>query len=158
MPHAKSCRCWSGQHGPNHARLYRTIEGCAWSASLTESAGCRAGWGQGKTFRTTPTSLRCSMNRSPIWSRSPCHWPALRDRRARDRSGCARADGKAITGTVEQGEALLELARHKGVTLAVGHIERFNPAVMELRRRLSDGMAGRIYQIAASGSAPIPAV
>jgi predicted dehydrogenase len=38
----------------------------------------------------------------------------------------------------------------------VGHVERFNPAVMELRRRLNEGMAGRIYQIAAQRLSPYP--
>jgi predicted dehydrogenase len=63
---------------------------------------------------------------------------------------------KPITTTIAQGEELIELARSKGTVLAVGHIERFNPAVMELRRRLTEGMAGRIYQVHASRLSPYP--
>jgi UDP-N-acetylglucosamine 3-dehydrogenase len=63
---------------------------------------------------------------------------------------------KPITSNVEQGEALLDLAKRKGITLAVGHIERFNPAVTELRRRVSQGMAGRIYKIVAQRLSPYP--
>ncbi len=36
---------------------------------------------------------------------------------------------KPITSTLDQAEKLVELAAKKGVVLAVGHIERFNPAV-----------------------------
>jgi len=63
---------------------------------------------------------------------------------------------KPITSTVEQGERLIELAERKGVKLAVGHIERFNPAVMELRRRLKEGIAGRIYKIHTERLSPYP--
>src|SRR5579884_1890463 len=35
---------------------------------------------------------------------------------------------KPITATVEEAQELIDLARVRGVHLAVGHIERFNPA------------------------------
>ncbi len=63
---------------------------------------------------------------------------------------------KPITSTVEQGQQLIAAAKAKGVVLAVGHIERFNPAVMELRRRLREGMAGRVYKIHAQRLSPYP--
>jgi UDP-N-acetylglucosamine 3-dehydrogenase len=63
---------------------------------------------------------------------------------------------KPIATTVEQGEKLIAHAQQKGVTLAVGHIERFNPAIMELRRRLAEGAAGRIYKIHAQRLSPYP--
>lgn len=43
---------------------------------------------------------------------------------------------KPITMTVEEGEALIDLAHKKGLTLQVGHIERFNPAVLQLGNHL----------------------
>lgn len=64
---------------------------------------------------------------------------------------------KPIASNVEQAEEIcLESQRH-GVVLGVGHIERFNPAVVELRRRLAEGMAGRIYQMQARRLSPYPA-
>jgi UDP-N-acetylglucosamine 3-dehydrogenase len=63
---------------------------------------------------------------------------------------------KPIASTVEQGEELVAKAQEKGVILAVGHIERFNPAVMELRRRLREGMAGRIYKLLSQRLSPYP--
>jgi predicted dehydrogenase len=63
---------------------------------------------------------------------------------------------KPIARTVEQGEELVRLADARGLILAVGHIERFNPVVVELRRRLREGMAGRIYQINAERLSPYP--
>ncbi len=63
---------------------------------------------------------------------------------------------KPIAATVAEGEKLIALAKKHNVVLAVGHIERFNPAVMELRRRLREGMAGRIYKIHTERLSPYP--
>ncbi len=41
---------------------------------------------------------------------------------------------KPITATVEEGEELADVARRKGLALQVGHVERFNPAVMAVQR------------------------
>ncbi len=63
---------------------------------------------------------------------------------------------KPVASSVEAAEKLLEVAKKQGVVLAVGHIERFNPAVMELRRRLREGMAGRVYKIHTQRLSPYP--
>lgn len=43
---------------------------------------------------------------------------------------------KPMTATVPQAQELLKLAEKHRVTLAVGHIERFNPSVIELKKHL----------------------
>lgn len=43
---------------------------------------------------------------------------------------------KPITATLEQAQDLLHLAQTKKLNLAVGHIERFNPSVIELKKHL----------------------
>ena len=48
---------------------------------------------------------------------------------------------KPIAPTVAAAERLIAAARHSGRALLVGHVERFNPAVEELGRILSDGPA-----------------
>ncbi|WII72022.1 Gfo/Idh/MocA family oxidoreductase [Bdellovibrio sp. 22V] len=45
---------------------------------------------------------------------------------------------KPITATVPQAEELVALAEKHGVKLAVGHIERFNPSVNELKKHLKN--------------------
>jgi len=64
---------------------------------------------------------------------------------------------KPIAGSVAEGRALIDLARHHGALLAVGHIERFNPVIGELRRRLHDGMAGQVYKVHVQRLSPYPA-
>lgn len=43
-----------------------------------------------------------------------------------------------------------------GLVGAVGHIERFNPALQELRRRLAAGELGEVFQIATRRQGPFP--
>lgn len=45
---------------------------------------------------------------------------------------------KPITATVEQAQELLQLAAKKDVLVAVGHIERFNPCIQEMRKHLKN--------------------
>ncbi len=43
-----------------------------------------------------------------------------------------------------------------GLLACVGHIERYNPALQELRRRLANGELGQLYQIATRRQGPFP--
>lgn len=56
---------------------------------------------------------------------------------------------KPITLTVDEGKKLVELAKEKGITLTVGHIERFNPAVIELKKIVDKGDLGEINSVIA---------
>lgn len=64
---------------------------------------------------------------------------------------------KPIAATIEQGQALIAAAERKGVVLTVGHIERFNPAIIALKQQLADHELGHIFQIAARRIGPFPA-
>lgn len=45
---------------------------------------------------------------------------------------------KPLAATADQARELVELSEKKKVFLSVGHIERFNPAILELRRRMKN--------------------
>jgi predicted dehydrogenase len=45
----------------------------------------------------------------------------------------------------------------RGLVGAVGHIERFNPAVQQLRKRIQEGHLGDVFQIATRRQGPFPA-
>jgi predicted dehydrogenase len=70
--------------------------------------------------------------------------------------GCHILVEKPIASTIEEGQDMVALAASQGLKLAVGHIERFNPAIVELKRRLKRGEAGQIFQIHARRSGPFP--
>jgi UDP-N-acetylglucosamine 3-dehydrogenase len=49
---------------------------------------------------------------------------------------------KPLASTYAQGVEILEAAAKKGCKLAVGHVERFNPAVRKLREIIKEGFLG----------------
>src|SRR5205823_2165792 len=63
---------------------------------------------------------------------------------------------KPMTDTIEEALALIELAQVRGVKLAVGHVERFNPAVIEVKRRLVAGQLGQVFHLLARRLGPFP--
>jgi predicted dehydrogenase len=63
---------------------------------------------------------------------------------------------KPIASTIEEASGLIRLAEQHGRLLMVGHIERFNPAVIELKKCLVNGELGRVYQIYARRLGPFP--
>ena len=60
---------------------------------------------------------------------------------------------KPIAPTVEEGRAIVAAARHAGVTLMVGHVERFNPAVESIKRAIKNQ---DILSIAITRVGPFP--
>lgn len=64
---------------------------------------------------------------------------------------------KPIADSVEAGARMVELFASQGLVGAVGHVERFNPALMEARRRVREGELGAVYQIATRRQGPFPA-
>jgi UDP-N-acetylglucosamine 3-dehydrogenase len=63
---------------------------------------------------------------------------------------------KPLAATVDEGLELVARARAVGAVLQVGHIERFNPAVLELSRRLFDGALSRIFSVRTVRGGPLP--
>lgn len=61
---------------------------------------------------------------------------------------------KPLAGSLDEGRRIVDAAARRGVVLTAGHIERFNPAVQELARRLRQGEAGRVLQIGARRLGP----
>lgn len=64
---------------------------------------------------------------------------------------------KPLAATVEEGRDLVRAAERAGVVLQVGHIERFNPAVVALGERLRAGALTRIYSVKTTRGGPLPA-
>tara|TARA_R110002020_G_scaffold151687_1_gene328773 strand:- start:3018 stop:4007 length:990 start_codon:yes stop_codon:yes gene_type:complete len=64
---------------------------------------------------------------------------------------------KPIAHSVDAGRRIVDAFASAGLVGAVGHVERFNPALQQLRRRLEAGELGEIYQIATRRQGPFPA-
>ncbi len=63
------------------------------------------------------------------------------------RAGIHTLVEKPIAATLDQAAVMVNESHRHGVILAVGHIERFNPAVRELKRRIQMGELGTLTSI-----------
>jgi predicted dehydrogenase len=63
---------------------------------------------------------------------------------------------KPLAATAETARELIATVQKAGVHGAVGHVERFNPALLELRRRVRMGQLGEIFLISTERVGPFP--
>lgn len=64
---------------------------------------------------------------------------------------------KPLAATVAEAQAIIDACAEHGVIGAVGHVERCNPALRELRTRVLDGQLGDVFLIATERVGPFPA-
>lgn len=64
---------------------------------------------------------------------------------------------KPLAVDLTSSEQIVDAFRAKNLIGAVGHIERYNPALQEARRRLAAGDLGDIYQVITRRQGPFPA-
>ena len=98
----------------------------------------------GVHFGLFPDDMRISPDRTPVWARAltaMAIWSepdvAVSLAMAALEAGVDVLVEKPLTETVEQGKRLVQKADEGGRILQVGHIERFNPAYIELKNVIS---------------------
>lgn len=64
---------------------------------------------------------------------------------------------KPIAFTLKEGQSIIDAARKNNVKLMIGHIERFNPAIIALKVQIENDELGRIFQMDAHRQGPFPA-
>jgi len=64
---------------------------------------------------------------------------------------------KPISSSVESASKIIAFVEKYGVIGAVGHIERYNSALIEAKRRINLGQIGQVYQISTRRLGPFPA-
>ncbi|WP_194892854.1 Gfo/Idh/MocA family oxidoreductase [Catenulispora pinisilvae] len=63
---------------------------------------------------------------------------------------------KPLAPDVESATLLTETFERAGLVGAVGHIERFNPSLQNLRKRLEHGELGEVFQVVTRRQGPFP--
>ena len=63
---------------------------------------------------------------------------------------------KPIAFSIEEALEIIGDAEFANVKLAIGHIERFNPAVVALKQHLAEGELGQVFQIDVRRQGPFP--
>jgi UDP-N-acetylglucosamine 3-dehydrogenase len=143
----------AGVMGSNHARVLAglpdtTLVGVvdplpAHRARATELTGCR-------TFATLEELIAEGIDAVTIAGPTHLHHQIALACIARDIHILVE---KPIASSVEEGRDIVDAARRAGVTLMVGHVERFNPAVAAIKQAIS---SEDILSIAITRVGPFP--
>lgn len=147
-----------GAMGRNHARVYADLAGAQLVGLADQDAAAAAN--TARRYGTRPYSdFRQLLDEAqpdavsvavPTVSHLPVALEVIR-------RGIHLLVEKPLALSVEEGSAIMRAAEERGVLLMVGHIERFNPAVMALKAKLDNREIGRIFQIDAHRQGPFPA-
>ena len=127
-----------GHLGKNHARVYTELDDVVLEGVLDSSPDQAREIGEKlgvPYFSELTPELMSRIHAASIVTPTPTHAEvATRFIEA----GISVLVEKPMTSTTEEGEALCRLADEAGVTLQVGHIERFNPVVLSAHPFLRD--------------------
>ncbi len=71
-------------------------------------------------------------------------------------NGLAVLVEKPIAESVEQAKQLVKYSKEKNVVLTVGHIERFNPAILKAKEFINAGKLGQVHAVQCKRYGPFP--
>ncbi|GAA2516355.1 Gfo/Idh/MocA family protein [Rarobacter incanus] len=143
-----------GAMGRHHARVLREIDGVDLVA-VADAGGDRFGVaGDLEVLPDVAALIEARIDIAVVALPTQFHQDAAL---ALADAGVHTMVEKPIATDVEQGERMVEAFESRGLVGAVGHIERFNAALQQARRRIEHGDLGEVYQIATRRQGPFPA-
>lgn len=143
-----------GMMGRNHARVLRSIEGLDLVA-VADPAGDKHGQaGHAKVVDTVAEMIAVGIDMAVVATPTVYHLATGLELAA---AGVHTLIEKPLATDTEESLQLVEAFEGAGLVNAVGHIERCNPALVALRKRLDQGELGDIYQVATRRQGPFPA-
>jgi len=144
--------------GRQHARVYQGLEGVELAAvadsdrnraeQVAAEFGCRA-YSDHRQLLEEEEKLDAVSVVVPTSTHIDVALPVLE-------AGYATLVEKPLAPSVADAETIRNAADRRGVVLAVGHVERFNPAVRELKRRLDQGGFGDLTSVIARRVGVLP--
>jgi UDP-N-acetylglucosamine 3-dehydrogenase len=143
-----------GMMGRHHARVLRSLDGVELVA-VADPGGDLFGVAAGlELHRTVEDLVRVGLDYCVVAVPTAYH----------EQVGLALAEAgvhalveKPLAPDGDGARRLAETFAARGLVGAVGHIERYNPALQHLRRRLEQGELGSVYQVVSRRQGPFPA-
>lgn len=142
-----------GMMGRNHARVLNAIEGID-LVGVADPAGDKFDMaGRATVVDTVAQLVEVGIDAAVVAAPTRFH---LEAGLALAAAGVHTLIEKPLATDAEQSAHLVAAFEGAGLVNAVGHIERYNPALLALRSRLENGDVGDIYQIATRRQGPFP--
>jgi UDP-N-acetylglucosamine 3-dehydrogenase len=142
-----------GHMGRHHARVLQNLPDVELVAAADPRTEARGTVGV-EVLSSVPELLDCGLDICVVATPTETHEEI--GRQLAD-AGVAALIEKPLAHNSKAAQALVEAFERSSVVACVGHIERFNPALRNLRRRLADGQLGEPYQVLTRRQGPFPA-
>jgi UDP-N-acetylglucosamine 3-dehydrogenase len=144
----------TGAMGQNHVRIYSEMEGVELAGiSDVDQKRVEAMAAQFKTkpFTDYRKMLAEGLDAVSVVVPTKLHTQVVLD--SLDKGAHILVE-KPIADTIENAELMIGAAKKAGKILMVGHIERFNPAVIKLKEIIDSGTLGKIVSISTKRVGP----
>ena len=128
-----------GRMGKNHLRVLRETPGIEVAAVVDAQSAAPPDLGGIPFFRSVKELNAVDFAAAVIATPTATHFDIASEVIAMGKHLLVE---KPIASTYAQSKDLVAAAQAKGVKLAVGHVERFNPAVRKLREVIAEGWLG----------------
>jgi len=142
-----------GQMGRHHARVLSEAEGVEFVGAVDPSGDPHRALRAGVLFEEVDELLEAGIDAAVVAVPTRQHHEVgIRLAEA----GIATLIEKPVADSVTRAKELQAAFESNAVLGAVGHVERFNSALQEMKRRLVDGDLGRVISISTERVGPFP--
>jgi predicted dehydrogenase len=146
-----------GMMGRHHARILQSHPAMRLAGTVDPGGDRHGAVHDAAHVHTTVAELLAAPGGAPDFAvvavPTEEHLPAVRELAA---AGVHVLVEKPLAATTDEARELIDIVRAAGVHAAVGHVERCNPALRELRRRVLDGQLGEVFLVATERVGPFP--
>ena len=140
--------------GRHHARVLSSLEGVELVAVCDPMGDPHKAAGDRTVLNTVKELIDAGIDYAMIAAPTAFHEELALELAA---AGIHAMVEKPLAIDTQSAEKITAAFKAKGLVGAVGHIERYNPALQQLRMRLEKGELGDVYQIATRRQGPFPA-
>jgi predicted dehydrogenase len=153
MPKLRTAIIGLGMMGTNHARVLSNLEGVELVAVADPQGDAQKVLPQIKVLNSVDEVIKLGVDYCVISAPTAFHEELASQLIA---NGIHFLVEKPIADTYASAVKIRDAAKAAKVIGAVGHIERFNSALQEARKRVLAGELGTIYQVATRRQGPFP--
>lgn len=142
-----------GMMGRNHCRVLSTLDGVDFVGVYDPAESLPAQIQGAPVIRDLEQFFALNLDYCVIATPTVYH---LETGRLLAERGIHALIEKPVASDADASRELASRFRDAGLVGGVGHIERYNPALISMRTRLNDGLLGEIYQISTRRQGPFP--
>jgi UDP-N-acetylglucosamine 3-dehydrogenase len=142
-----------GAMGRNHARILSGLAGVEFVGAVDPAGDTTGGLRDVPVFGTVAELIEHGVDYAVVACPTALHEPVGLELAA---GGVSALIEKPLAQTAAAARKLVEAFEKAGLVAGVGHIERYNPALQNLRTRLEAGELGEVFQVVTRRQGPFP--